>query len=239
LNILNEKYGIVEDDFLSAELELVPAFKAKNVGFDSSMIGSYGQDDRVCAFASLQAILETESPEKTAIVIFADKEEIGSTGNTGLRCHYLAHFIEDLAHYYKVCPHTVFENSACISADVNSAFDPTFADVYEKRNCSKLNYGIVVTKYTGAGGKSGASDANAEFVGKIRKLFDDNNVVWQTGELGKVDNGGGGTVAAYVANLNIDTIDVGVPVLSMHAPFEVTSKLDVYMAYSGYLSFIK
>ncbi|MDR0917647.1 MAG: aminopeptidase [Oscillospiraceae bacterium] len=239
LNILNEKYGLTEDDFLSAELELVPQFKAKNVGFDNSLIGSYGQDDRVCAYTSLQALLQLETPEKTAVAVFADKEEIGSTGNTGLRCKYLMYFIEDLAHHYNVCPHTVFENSACISADVNSAYDPTFGDVFEKRNCAQLNHGIVVTKYTGAGGKSGASDASAEFVGKIRKLFDENGVIWQTGELGKVDNGGGGTVAAYIANLNIDTLDVGVPVLSMHAPFEITSKLDVYMAYLSYLAFFK
>jgi aspartyl aminopeptidase len=156
-----------------------------------------------------------------------------------LKCRFLAYFIEDLAHYYNVCPHAVFENSACISADVNSAFDPTFPDVYEKKNCSRLNYGVVMTKYTGAGGKSGASDASAEFTGFIRKLFNDNNIVWQTGELGKVDNGGGGTVAAYIANLNITTLDVGVPVLSMHAPFEVTSKLDVYMAYSAYSAFLR
>ncbi|GHU53176.1 M18 family aminopeptidase [Clostridia bacterium] len=239
LNILNEKYGIVEDDFLSAELELVPQFKARNVGFDNSLIGSYGQDDRVCAYTSLQALLEIETPAKTAIAVFADKEEIGSTGNTGLKCKYLSYFIADLAHYYKVCPHQSFENSACLSADVNSAFDPTFPDVYEKKNCAKLNHGIVVTKYTGAGGKSGASDASAEFVGKIRKLFDENEVIWQTGELGKVDNGGGGTVAAYIANLNIDTLDVGVPVLSMHAPYEITSKLDVYMAYKAYAAFYK
>lgn len=240
LKILNDKYKIIEEDFQSAEIELVPAFKARNVGLDGSLIGAYGQDDRVCAFAALRAILEiNDTPQHTAIVVFADKEEIGSTGNTGMKCKFLAHFIEDLAFIYKVCPHTAFENSECLSADVNAGLDPTFPDVTEKRNAARLNYGVVLTKYTGSGGKSGANDASAEFTGRIRKIFNDNGVIWQSGELGKVDNGGGGTVAAYIANLNIDTIDVGVPVLSMHSPFEITAKLDVFMAYKGYLKFFE
>ena len=195
LNILFEKYGIVEKDFLSAELECVPAFKAKDVGFDRSLVGAYGQDDRVCAYTAFTAIIDMKAvPEKTAVCIFADKEEIGSEGVSGMQSE-------------------AFEHSAtrCLSADVNAAYDPTFPDGYERNNCSFVNKGIVVTKYTGARGKSGTSDASAEYVGLIHNMLDKNDVVWQTGELGKVDFGGGGTVAAYIANLNIDTIDVGVP----------------------------
>ncbi len=239
MKILNEKYGIVEDDFISAELEAVPAFKAKDIGFDRSMVGSYGQDDRVCAYTALRAALKCENPKKTCVTVLTDKEETGSDGNTGLNSSYLKYFLIDLANLYGAEATTVISNSECLSADVNAGFDPTFPEVLEPRNCSRLNYGVVVTKFTGARGKSGTSDASAEFVGRVRNLLDTNDVIWQTGELGKVDEGGGGTVAQYIANLNIDVIDVGVPVLSMHAPFEITSKLDVYMAYKAFLTFFE
>lgn len=237
LNILFEKYGVTEADFLSAELEVVPAFKAKDIGFDRSMVGAYGHDDRVCAYTSLQAILETENPKRTSVLVLADKEEIGSDGNTGLKSAFLRYFIADLAKPYGVEGRTVLSHSECLSADVNAAFDPTFPEVAERKNTAYLNYGVVITKYTGARGKSGTSDASAEFAGKIRNLLDRTGVIWQTGELGKVDQGGGGTVAAYIANLNVDVIDLGVPVLSMHAPFEVVSKIDVYMAYRAFYEF--
>ncbi len=239
LNILNEKYGIIEDDFLSAELEAVPAFKAKDVGFDRSFIGSYGHDDRVCAYTALKATVDCSAPKRTAVTVLTDKEETGSDGNTGLQSSYLKFFICDLASEFGAEGRHVLSASQCLSADVNSAFDPTFPDVLEKRNCAYVNYGVCVTKFTGARGKSGTSDASAEFVGKVRRLLDSNNVIWQTGELGKVDMGGGGTVAAYIANMDIGTIDVGVPVLSMHAPFETVSKIDTYMAYRAFKVFIE
>lgn len=240
LCLLNEKYGIVEEDFLSAELECVPAFKAKEIGFDRSMIGSYGQDDRVCAYTALRAILDlTETPKFTAVTILTDKEEIGSEGNTGLKSAYLEYFIDDLAETAGIKGHTVLSASKCLSADVNAGFDPTFPDAFEKLNAAFLNHGVVATKYTGSRGKSGTSDASAEYVSEIRRLFNENEVVWQTGELGKVDFGGGGTVAMYLANLDIDVIDIGVPVLSMHAPFEITAKNDVYMAYRAFTVFQK
>ena len=239
LKILNEKYGITEDDFLSAELEAVPAFKAQDVGFDRSMIGSYGHDDRVCAYPALQAILKCKNPKKTSVVVLTDKEETGSDGNTGLVSSYLKYFIADLAEALGNDGRTVLSHSECMSADVNAGFDPTFPDVLEKKNASFLNYGVVVTKFTGARGKSGTSDASAEYVGRIRSLLNKNDIIWQTGELGKVDLGGGGTVAAYIANLNVDTIDVGVPVLSMHAPFEIVAKTDVYMAFRAFLVFLE
>jgi len=238
--ILNEKYGITEEDFISAELECVPAFKAKDIGFDRSMIGAYGQDDRVCAYPALMAAVDTEGvPSKTSVTILTDKEEIGSEGNTGLRSAYLKYFIYDLAEACGVAGHTVLSNSKCLSADVNAGFDPTFPEPFEKMNAAFLNKGVVATKYTGSRGKSGTSDASAEYVSEIRNLFNENGVIWQTGELGKVDFGGGGTVAMYIANLDIDTIDIGVPVLSMHAPYEITAKNDVYMAYKAFSVFIK
>ena len=237
MQILNEKYGITEADFLSAELEIVPAGRARDLGFDRSMIGAYGHDDRVCAYPSLAALLETENPQHTAVVILTDKEEIGSEGNTGLQSAYFEHFMIDLADAFGTQAHTVFAKSQCLSADVTAAFDPTFSDVHDRRNCAYLNYGVCMMKFTGARGKSGSSDASAEFIGKMRTLFDEAGVIWQTGELGKVDAGGGGTVAAYLANLNIDTVDLGVPVLSMHAPLEVVSKIDVYMCYEAVLAF--
>ena len=236
--ILNEKYGIVESDFISAELEAVPAFKAKDVGFDRSLVGAYGQDDRVCAYTELMAVLELNNPEKTAVAILTDKEETGSDGTTGLRSAYLRYFIADLAATFGVKGRTVLHNSRCLSADVNAAFDPTFPDVFEKRNAALLNGGVCVTKYTGSRGKSGTSDASAEFAGEVRRLLDAEGVIWQTGELGKVDIGGGGTVAAYIANLDVNTIDVGVPVLSMHAPFEITAKTDIWAAYRAFAAFV-
>ncbi len=238
--ILNEKYGITEADFVSAELECVPTLKAKDVGFDRSLIGAYGQDDRVCAYPALTALTSLKgAPERTAVTILTDKEEVGSDGNTGLCSSYLKYFIYDLAAPYGVAGNTVLSASKCLSADVNAGFDPTFPDAFEKMNAAFINKGVVVTKYTGSRGKAGTSDASAEYVSEIRSLLDKNDIIWQTAELGKVDFGGGGTVAMYIANLDVDTIDVGVPVLSMHAPYEITSKLDVYMAYKTFKAFLK
>lgn len=244
LNILNEKYGIVEEDLISAELEMVPKFNAVDVGFDKSMIGAYGQDDRVCAYTALEAILDTDKVKRTALCILSDKEEVGSMGNTGAQSSFFVNFIADLCslsveNYNDIILRRCLSNSKMLSADVNAAIDPTFENVYDKRNSSFLGRGIVLQKYTGARGKSGASDASAEFLGEIRKLFNDNNIVWQSAELGKVDQGGGGTIAQFIANLNVDVIDCGVAVLSMHSPFEVTSKVDVYMTYKAYKTFYK
>lgn len=239
MNILFEKYGIIESDFLSAELEAVPAFKSCDIGFDRSMIGSYGHDDRVCAYPAVEAVFSIENPEYTAITVLTDKEEIGSDGNTGLNSSYLKYFVADLANMQGVNYHTVLSNTHCLSADVNAAFDPTFPDVSERRNASYINKGVVITKYTGSRGKAGTSDASAEYMGKIRGMLDGADIVWQSGELGKVDAGGGGTVAMYLAALDIDVVDLGVPVLSMHAPFEVVSKLDVYMAYRAFKTFFE
>lgn len=237
IRILNEKYGIVEADFLSAELCVVPVQNARDIGLDRSMIGSYGHDDRVCAYTSMMAAFAVSAPKNTTVTVFADKEEVGSDGNTGLNSKFLQYFIEDLAASQNANSREVFENSSCLSADVNCAFDPTWASVSEKSNNAFLNYGVVLTKYTGSGGKNSTNDCGAEFVGKVRKILDDANVIWQTGELGKVDMGGGGTVAKFIAALNIDVVDVGVPVLSMHAPFEVVSKIDVYMTYKAFEAF--
>lgn len=237
LHLLFEKYQITESDFLSAELEVVPNFKARDIGFDRAMIGAYGHDDRVCAYTSLMATLDVDHPAATVVTVLADKEEIGSEGNTGLQSAFLKYFIADLAAPYGVEGRTVLSHSECLSADVNAAFDPTFPDVMERKNSAYINYGVVITKYTGARGKSGTSDASAEFAAEVRRFLDEDHVLWQTGELGKVDQGGGGTVAAYIANLNVDVIDLGVPVLSMHAPFEVVSKIDVYMAYRAFSAF--
>jgi len=239
LNLLHEKYGIIEEDFQSAELELVPAFPVSDIGFDRGLIGGYGQDDRVCAYPGLTALADMDVPEYTALTVLADKEETGSEGNTGMHSAFLRDFVADLARQAGLQAHDVLGRSECLSADVNAGFDPTWPNVAEKRNAACLNQGLVLTKYTGARGKSGTSDASAEFVGKIRRLFDGAGVVWQTGELGKVDEGGGGTVALFIANLNVDVLDAGVPVLSMHSPFEVVSKLDVYMAYKGFKAFFE
>lgn len=238
MKILHDKYGIVENDFFSAELEAVPAFPARDLGFDRSMIGAYGHDDRVCAYPALTAILETEHPDFTAVTLLADKEEIGSEGNTGMQSAFLPYFIADLAASFGEEGRHVLSNSLCLSADVNVAIDPIYADVVEARNCAALNRGVVLTKYTGSRGKSDTSDASAELMAKVRRLMDDSHVVWQVGELGKVDIGGGGTVAKYIADLNVDTVDLGVPVLSMHAPFEVVAKIDVFMAHKAFFALL-
>lgn len=239
MNILFEKYGITEADFISSELEAVPALKARDIGFDRSMIGAYGHDDKVCAYTALRATVDCKEPVHTVVTVLTDKEETGSDGNTGLCSSYLEYFIADIAEELGSDGRTVLSASECLSADVNAAFDPTFPEVNERNNCAYINKGVVVTKYTGARGKSGTSDASAEFTGRIRRLMDEKNVIWQTGELGKVDEGGGGTVAAYIANLNVDTIDLGVPVLSMHAPYEIVSKIDTYMAYKAFMAFVE
>lgn len=239
MKLLNEKYGIVEGDFISAELEAVPACHAVDIGFDRSMVGGYGHDDRVCAYPAFMSLLESGTPEYTAVCVLADKEEIGSEGNTGLQSSYLKDFIYALGRLNGVDGYDVLSRSMCLSADVNAGFDPNFPSVYEKRNSCLVNYGVVITKYTGSRGKSGTSDASAEYMGYIRRLLNSAGVVWQTGSLGAVDKGGGGTVAMYIANMNVDTVDLGVPVLSMHAPFETISKLDLYMAYRAFCEFIK
>ncbi len=234
MKLLHEKYGVTEDDLTSAELEAVPAANACDIGLDRSLIGAYGHDDRVCAYAALRALLDLEeTPEKTAVCVLADKEEIGSDGVTGMQSAAFDTFMEDLCEGQNVPVRACFEKSFCLSADVTAAYDPDYAEVYEKRNAAFVNYGVGLCKYTGARGKSGASDADAETVAYIRRLFDDAGVIWQIAELGKVDAGGGGTVAVYMANRNITTLDAGVPVLSMHAPFETVAKLDCYETYKG------
>ena len=233
LELLNRKYGIVEEDFISAELSAVPAFNASDIGFDRSLIGAYGHDDRVCAYACFAALLQLGTPERTAVCMLADKEEIGSEGVTGMKSAAFDTFMEDLCAGQNVPVRACYEKSFCLSADVTAAYDPNFADVYEKRNSAFVNYGIGLCKYTGARGKSGASDASAELVARVRRVLDEAGVVWQMAELGKVDAGGGGTVAMFMAERNIDTLDAGVPVLSMHAPFETVGKLDCYMTFKG------
>ena len=239
LKILNEKYGIKEEDFLCAELSLVPAFKAKDIGFDRALIGAYGHDDRVCSYPAYTALFDEESDDKTVMVILADKEEIGSEGTTGMQCRLFTDLIDEIATSFGVSSAAIRAKSMCLSADVNAGFDPNFPEVCEKLNSAYLSHGAGVTKFTGSRGKGSSNDANAEFVGYLRKLFADNNVIWQTGEMGKVDVGGGGTVAKYIANMNIDTIDIGVPVISMHSPFEVISKADLYQNYLAFRAFIK
>jgi len=243
LKILNDKYGITERDFISSELELVPAFNARSLGLDGSMVAGYGQDDRVCAYTSLRALLNISNPSKTAVCILADKEEIGSMGNTGMESHVFDTFIAELLNKTNFnrpnLLDKVFCNSKMLSADVDAGLDPIYASVSEKNNASYLGYGIGLNKYTGARGKSGASDANAEYVALIRNILEKNDIAYQFGELGKVDVGGGGTIAYILANKGIDVIDCGVPVLSMHSPYEVTSKFDIYEAYRTYKAFLE
>ncbi len=234
MKILNERYGIEESDFLSAELNFCPAYPTRDIGFDRSMIGGYGHDDKCCAYPSVMAILDTELPECTCITYLTDKEEIGSEGNTGMQSDFLRYFIYDLAKADGNEGYHVLSKSKCLSADVNAAYDPTFPSVYELKNCSFINEGVVISKYTGHGGKYDTSDASAEFMGEIRAMLEKNGIKWQIGELGKVDIGGGGTIAKYVANMNVDVVDLGVPVLCMHAPLEVISKPDLYMAYKAF-----
>lgn len=231
LDLLNQKYGITEEDFLSAELSAVPAYTAVDVGLDRSMIGAYGQDDRVCAYAALKGLFDAEKRHKTGVCILADKEEIGSDGVSGMQSQAFDTFIADLCESQGVALRECLEHSFCLSADVTACFDPNFASVYDKRNSSLINRGVGLCKYTGSRGKAGASDASAEVMGYARRIFDAAGVLWHVAELGKVDVGGGGTVAVYMANRNIDTVDAGVSVLGMHAPFEVTGKLDCYMSY--------
>ena len=239
LKILNEKYGMDEADFLSAELCVVPAFKAKDIGFDRALIGAYGHDDRVCSYPAYTALFdETENPH-TTMVILADKEEIGSEGTTGMQSSLFIDLIDEIAASFGVSSAAVRANSMCLSADVNAAYDPNYPEVCEKLNSAYVSCGAGITKFTGARGKSGSNDADAEFVAYIRKIFDENGVIWQTGELGKVDVGGGGTVAKYIAKYNINTIDIGVAVVSMHAPYEVVSKADVYETYLAFRAFLK
>ena len=237
LSILNEKYGINERDFARAELEIVPAAKPRDVGFDRSLIGGYGQDDRVCAYTALIAEVECKNPKYTTMTILTDKEEIGSVGNTGLNSHYVYDYITYIAENFGADVKDVCKKSACLSSDVNAAFDPGFPDVYEKNNSCYLNHGCVLTKYTGSRGKGGSSDASAEFMAKITDIMDRAGVYWQVGELGAVDVGGGGTIAQFVAALNIDVVDLGVPIISMHSPFEISSKLDVYNTYLAFKAF--
>ena len=239
LSILNEMYNITEKDFLRAEIEAVPNYKASDVGFDRSLIGAYAHDDKVCAYASLVSEIELKNPEFTSVCALTDKEETGSDGNTGLNSDYLYHYLERLAQMQDVDYKEMFRNTKCLSADVNAGLDPTFPSVHEKYNAAKLNYGCVITKYTGVRGKGDTSDANAEMMAYVTDILDDANVVWQTGELGANDVGGGGTVAKYIANRNIDVIDIGIPLLSMHAPMEIASKLDIYMLYKAFEAFLK
>ena len=239
LKILNEKYGMEEADFLSAELCVVPAFKAKDIGFDRALIGAYGHDDRVCSYPAYTALFDETENQHTTMVILADKEEIGSEGTTGMQSVLFLDLMDEIAASFGVSSAAVRANSMCLSADVNAAYDPNYPDVCEKLNSAYLSCGAGITKFTGARGKSGSNDADAEFVGFIRKLFDENGVIWQTGELGKVDVGGGGTVAKYIAKYNINTIDIGVAVVSMHAPYEVVSKADVYETYLAFRAFLK
>ena len=243
LSLLNEKYGLIEADFVSAELEVVPVFKAKSLGFDRSMVASYGQDDRVCAYTSLKAIIDAKPSSYTQVAIFADKEEIGSVGNTGMYSDVFDMFMNELlsksGEYNFTSLNKLYCNSRMLSADVGAGVDPNYQDVSEKNNASYIGYGVEINKYTGSRGKGGASDANAEFVSFVRSIFEENNVKYQVSELGKVDIGGGGTIAYILANKGIDVIDCGVPVISMHSPYEVTSKYDVYSAYCCYKAFLE
>ena len=238
-NILFEKYGITERDFNTAELCAVPAFEPKDLGFDRAMIGAYGHDDRVCSYTALMAAIDIKDPEYTTVTVFADKEETGSDGNTGMNSFFLKDFLEDLVTPYGSMVRHVLEKSMCLSCDVGAAVDPAFGDVFERRNASYLNHGVIVHKYGGGGGKYNTNDASAETMGFILTMLDNADIAWQTGELGKIDIGGGGTVAKYISSHNVDTVDLGVPVLSMHAPFEVVSKLDVYMTYLAVAEFYK
>jgi aspartyl aminopeptidase len=239
LTILNEKYGITEEDFLSADIFAVPAEKARDVGFDRSLISSYGHDDKVCAYPSLTALFESDDSVHTVMVVLADKEEIGSEGNTGMQCALFTDLLGAISAELGGNLYAVKANSKCLSADVNACFDPNFSEVFESRNSAKINCGITMSKYTGSGGKGGTNDAPAEYVAWIRKIFEENGVIWQAAELGKADQGGGGTVAKFIAKHNIETVDLGVPVIPMHAPYELVSKTDVYTAHKAFLAFCK
>lgn len=243
LHVLNQKYGIIEEDLVSAELELVPAIEPRDVGFDSSMVGAYGQDDRVCAYTLMTAMTGINKPARTVVGIFADKEEIGSVGNTGMESNFFTNFVAELlekstGQYNELKLRRALSLSQALSADVNAAIDPDFEGTMEKNNAACLGSGVVITKYTGSRGKSGSNDAHAEFMARVRKIFNDNKVIWQTGELGKVDQGGGGTIAYMLAYYGINVVDCGVALLGMHSPFEVSHKADIYMAHQGYKAFL-
>lgn len=242
MNILNDKYGICEEDFLSAEIEAVPSVKARDIGVDRSLIGSYAHDDRVCAYTALMALLDAESPKKTTACVLVDKEEIGSMGNTGMKGaafeYATAMLISKVkGEYNELMKMTTLRNSYCLSADVTTAFDPNFPEVNDSLNAAYIGHGVNVSKYTGSRGKYDTSDANVEFLAKVRKCFAENDIMWQIGELGKVDLGGGGTIAQYVANLDVEVLDCGTALLSMHAPMEVASKFDIFMTYKAYKAF--
>ena len=237
LYLLHEKYGITEEDFLSAELCVVPAFKARDIGFDRSLIGAYGHDDRVCAYTALSAIMENADSKHTLMCVLADKEETGSDGNTGMKCDLLLDLINAISNALGGDAAAVRAASRCLSADVSAAYDPNFSEVFEKRNSAMLSAGVVLCKFTGARGKSGTNDASAEYIGWLRRIMATNNIVWQSGEMGRVDCGGGGTVAKFISEHNIETVDLGVPVIAMHAPFEVISKVDLYETYRAFCAF--
>ncbi|MDO5018373.1 MAG: aminopeptidase [Lagierella massiliensis] len=244
LEYLNKEYGIVEEDFLVAELTVVPAGKSRDVGFDKALIASYGHDDKVCAYASLEAILKVENPEKTAVSLFVDKEEIGSVGNASMGANFFQNMVAEvlnnqIENYSDVLLRRAFANSKVLSADVTVAYDPSFSEVVEKNNVSLLGHGVTLSKYTGSGGKFGSNDANSEFLQELRVLFDENNIVWQTGELGKIDQGGGGTIAFILAAYGAEVVDIGTGMLSMHAPIELLSKADAYMTSKAYEVFVK
>lgn len=241
LKMLNEKYGMIEEDFLSAEIEIVPAGKARDLGFDRSMVLAYGHDDRVCSYGAVKAIIETENPEYCAVALCVDKEEVGSQGNTGMQSKFFENVVAELialeGNYCDLKVRRAMANTKVLSADVSAGYDPNYPDVYEKRNSAYMGQGIVLSKYTGVRGKSGCNDANAEFIAEIRRIFNKADVVWQTAELGKVDQGGGGTIAYILANYGAEVIDCGVGVLNMHAPYEIISKVDIYEMYKGYKAF--
>lgn len=237
LGILYDRFGIKEEDLLSAELCAVPAGRARDCGLDRSMISAYGHDDRVCAYPALTALFESAGGPHTLMCVLADKEEVGSDGNTGMQCELILDIIDEISAASGCSPAAVRSASICLSADVSAAFDPNFSDVFEKRNSALLSCGVVLTKYTGSRGKSGTNDASAEYIGRLRGMMAKDGVVWQAGELGKVDGGGGGTVAKFISKHNIETVDLGVPVLSMHAPFEIISKVDLYEAHRAFSAF--
>ena len=237
LKLLNEKYGITEEDFISADLFAVPAYKAREVGLDRSLIGGYGHDDKVCAYPALTALLESDDSAHTTMVILADKEEIGSEGATGMQCELMLDLIGEITTALGGNAGAVKANSKCLSADVTACFDPNFADVFDKRNVSYINCGVAMSKYTGHGGKVSTNDAPAEYVGWVRRIMAEAGVVWQVGDMGKNDVGGGGTVAKYISKHNIETVDLGVPVIAMHSPFEIISKTDLYTAHKAFLAF--
>jgi len=239
LKLLHEKYGITEADFYTADIKAVPAYKARDIGLDRALIGSYGHDDRVCAYTSLIAEFNAIKPEYTTVTILADKEEVGSAGNTGLDSHYFAHFVEELADAAGVKARRVFAASKALSADVNAAYDPGFPGVFDKRNNSFIHHGVGIAKYVGSGGKGGTVDASAEYLSFLRTMLDDAGIKWQMAGFGRIDEGGGGTVAKFLARYDMDIVDIGVPVLSMHAPFEVVSKIDVYMTFRTFEEFYR